>query len=122
MKKRIRKKLRLGEFQEIGFELTFAFEPGPTVGEENEFLFDFLDHAIECNHLLFGGGGQDGHWSGVVYRNEPRGISTTAEQRATVLAWLNDHPRVITAKASGFFDLWYDDLPSERHLNTPADA
>ena len=122
MKKRIRKKKHLGEFQEIGFELEFTFDIGSTIDEENKVLYAFIDHAIEDNNLFFGGGGEGGLWSGVAYANGPPGTRTTPEQRAAVLTRLEDHPRVITAKASDFFDLWYDELPSERGLNRGAHA
>ncbi len=113
MKKRLRKKRHLGEFQEIGFEVSFTFEPGATIEEDNDLLFAFLDYAIEDNGLLFGGGGRDGSWSGVAYADGPPGTRTSPEQRGAVLEWLNRHPRMKTIRAGEFFDLWHDELPSD---------
>ena len=57
MKKRLRKKLHKGEFQELGFNLTFDYAKA-----DNEELFDkffdsFIAEAIEGNGLECGGGG-----------------------------------------------------------------
>jgi len=122
MKKRLRKKKHRGEFRELGFEVEFTFEVGSTVDDENEVLYGFIDHAIEDNELLFGGGGQGGRWSGIAYAEGPPGAKTTPDQRTAVLTWLKVHPRIITAKASDIFDLWYDDLPSDRGANWGVDA
>jgi len=117
MKKRLRKKRHCDEFREFGFEVEFTFEVCSTADDQDELLYAFIDHAIEENGLLFGGGGQGGRWSGIAYADGPPGTRTTAAQRTAVLTWLKMHPRVITAKASDLFDLWYDDLPSDRGAN-----
>jgi uncharacterized protein YggL (DUF469 family) len=57
MKKRIRKKHHLGEFQELGFEISFDLGVSDDQAEEEDAFFQFLEHAIEANGLYFGGGG-----------------------------------------------------------------
>ncbi len=58
MKKRLRKKLRRGEFQELGFEVRFR-----AVDDLSDEAFDnvadaFISQAIEANGLICGGGGK----------------------------------------------------------------
>jgi len=57
MKKRLRKKLKKGEFKELGFSIKLVINP--KLGEEkiDEITWDFILDAIEANNLMFGGGG-----------------------------------------------------------------
>ena len=60
MKKRLRKKLHKGEFQEFGFNLEFDLKE--TNDEDfDKFLDDFIRDAIEGNGLECGGGGHTHH-------------------------------------------------------------
>jgi uncharacterized protein YggL (DUF469 family) len=63
MRKRLRKKKHLGEFQEFGVELTPTLHVGVDVFT---FLDDFLCDAVEANQLQFGGGGGGQEFSGFV--------------------------------------------------------
>src|SRR5207244_12648965 len=66
MKKRLRKKLRKGEFAEYGFSIWFRFDT-VLAEEESDLLMDrFLDELIEANRLQFGGGGDGKEWDGGV--------------------------------------------------------
>jgi uncharacterized protein YggL (DUF469 family) len=55
MKKRLRKKLLLGEFKETGFEITWKFNPGTEETECNQFL-DAMVPALQGKNLVFWGG------------------------------------------------------------------
>ena len=103
MKKRIRKKLHLKEFQELGFNLEFDY-----VEVENEELFvafldSFLKEAIEGNGLECGGGGHLHHDYFVVkYRG-----SVSEEQRDAVKKWLEEHSAVKNIVLGELRDAWY---------------
>lgn len=103
MKRRLRKKRRLGEFREDCFEL--SFEVSPKLGDAGvDSLTDSFIDMIESNGLQFGGGG-NGRWSGVVqgaFR-----VSATELDRRVVLDWLNQHPDVLDAQAGPLRDAWY---------------
>lgn len=54
MKKRLRKKLRLAEFSELGFAVSFQLTLGLTAQEGDRLLDAFIREAIEANGLLCG--------------------------------------------------------------------
>jgi uncharacterized protein YggL (DUF469 family) len=103
LKKRLRKKRRLGEFREECFELTFEIDPSLN-GKEVDNLTDAFIDMIEANDLQYGGGG-DNIWSGIV-QGPCRGSATTVD-RETVLDWLEGHPHVLNANAGSLRDAWY---------------
>ena len=104
MKKRLRKKLRLGEFQELGFEVRFRVsEVVPDAGLD-EFWDRFIGGAIEANRLVCGGGcGRE--WD-VVVSPEGRG-SATEEHRALVGKWLRDNGDVEAIQIGELVDVWH---------------
>jgi uncharacterized protein YggL (DUF469 family) len=93
MKKRLRKKLGLGEFREVGFEVRFRFSDDLSGEDRNRLLDGFLDRAIVDNGLLFVGGG-DSTWEGFVAVESASG-SVTEDQRARVEAWLAGEARIL---------------------------
>ena len=72
--RRLRKKLRIGEFREDGFEVEFKFAQLMTNDEKVDFLFKFIEEVIEARDLSFGGGE-----SGYVTRSG-RGSATDADR------------------------------------------
>ena len=94
MRRRLRKKRHLGEFQQLGFELSFRYEAS-SVEAENALLLAFLEEALEANGLQFGGGGDGSGWSGFAAPNARYG-SATNEHRGKVRAWLEARPEVGT--------------------------
>ena len=59
MKKRLRKKKHIGEFQEFGFDIKLDLKPNYSL-MESELLYDELIELIERENLLFGGGASGG--------------------------------------------------------------
>lgn len=47
--RRLRKKLCVDEFQELGFELNFHYKEGVDADAVNAFMLRFIDQAIEAN-------------------------------------------------------------------------
>jgi uncharacterized protein YggL (DUF469 family) len=106
VKKRLRKKLRLGEFREVCFEVTFEFDATLDSSAMDRVMDEFIE-MIEANQLQFGGGGsyRSRIWEGVV--GGPSRGSVTAEQRASALAWLKAHPGIAGADAGPLRDAWH---------------
>ena len=103
MKKRIRKKLHVREFKEMGFSLRFRIASDVDDEGLNVFLDAFLE-TIETQGLGFGGGGNH-EWEGFITMME-RG-STTEEHRAAVDRWLADHLQVVEHEVGPLEDAWY---------------
>jgi uncharacterized protein YggL (DUF469 family) len=95
---RLRKKLHIGEFQELGF----SFEAKIKKGTNEDALIDaFLEGSIAPQRLSFGG------WvTGGTVANAARG-SVSPEARQNVLVWLKARPEVEAIKASELMDMWY---------------
>ena len=104
MRRRLRKKLRLGEFQELGFEVSFRCRPGLSDGERDQLLWDFVEQAVEANGLVAGGGGGPEELSFFVCL-DGRG-SATDGHRSAVGAWLGSEGRVSEWRVGPLVDAW----------------
>ena len=105
MKRRLRKKKRVGEFQEFGFEVSFDLSVGLGQSERNTLINRFITEAIEANGLQFGGGG-DQHWQGFATVNRTRG-SATEQHRQAVYRWLKKEGNVGNIHVGTMRDAWY---------------
>ncbi len=87
MNKRLRKKLRVGEFDIPLLPIAFEMKPFDTIEARNGFLDRFITEAIEAHDIQFGGGGTDLIWSGFA---EPTGrsLTITDEQAEAVRFWI----------------------------------
>ena len=103
MKKRLRKKLRVGEFREDCFEITFRIDPSITLRDVDELTDNFIA-MIEHAGLQFGGGGNY-EWSGVV-QGPWRGTVTSEDQKA-VLEWLRQHNKIVDVLVGPLKDAWH---------------
>jgi uncharacterized protein YggL (DUF469 family) len=104
MRRRLRKKLHLGEFREYGFELSYELRPDVKDDEADSFLDSFIGE-IESNGLFCGGGGKGSSWGFLVYR-DGRG-SAREEHKAKLADWLEGQPDLVTYRLGGFVDLWH---------------
>jgi uncharacterized protein YggL (DUF469 family) len=104
---RQRKKQRVGEFKELGFEVDLVFDM-PMDGEPYLDFISDLFLFLESRGLLAGGfSGKKPllETGGFVARVE-RG-SVTEEEATAVIEWLRARPEVRDAKASHLFDAWH---------------
>lgn len=110
MKKRLRKKLRVGEFQELGFPVRFRISEELSEEQLGEFLGDWLTSAVEARGLQFGGGGDARDWEGFIelYR---RG-SVTEDHRRAIDQWLSEDPRVLHHEVGPLTDAWWGQADS----------
>ena len=107
LKRRLRKKLRVGEFQELCFEVSFKFNRNLNEAEFDEFLDKFIDE-IERNKLLMSGSGKENTWTSYV-SSEKNHHSPTDEQRENIKIWLENCSEIAESEVGNFIDAWYDD-------------
>lgn len=103
MKKRLRKKLHRGEFQEFGFNIQFTIDPELSDAACYNLIDIFLAEAIETNGLQFGGCGLD-VWEGFVCLDR-RGTATDYH-RELVRSWLDAAPEITKFHIGELVDAW----------------
>ena len=105
MNRRLRKKKRVGEFQELGFEVTYRVPDDWSDERREEFLWQFLERAIEANDLEAAGGGGN-PWNFFVGSAQSR-VSATNAQREAVKGWLSHQSAVTLGEVGPLRDAWY---------------
>ncbi|MGK9064164.1 YggL 50S ribosome-binding family protein [Stutzerimonas chloritidismutans] len=108
--RRLRKKLCVDEFQELGFEVTLTYQDGLDSKAVDAFLETFLTDAIEAHGLGYVGG-EDYGFVCLASRG-----SVSEEQRAQVEAWLKGRSELAEANVSPLMDVWYP----ENEINVKA--
>jgi len=99
--RRLRKKLRIGEFQTLGFEYDLVWSEMPSSEVQERFIDQLLEEVIEPRSLSLGGGINCG------FISAHRG-SATDEDRTAFEAWLRQWPNVSLARVGELRDAWYD--------------
>lgn len=102
--RRLRKKLHIEEFQELGFSVAWRFAEGVTVEDIDGTLDAFIDEVIEPNGLAFDGSGYL-QWEGLICLQKI-GHCTDAH-REQVKNWLEAR-KMTEVKVSDLFDFWWD--------------
>ena len=104
MKKRLRKKKRVGEFAEWGRQLVICRK-----GQDgfDAFLDAFIEEAIEANRCYCGGGGSADKLVFVVELGCRSGDPDA--RMAEIEAWLGSRPDVTNWQVGPEFDLWRGD-------------
>ncbi|MFV3304415.1 YggL family protein [Pseudomonas sp. NY15181] len=103
--RRLRKKLCVDEFQELGFELSFQYKDGLDEAAVVAFMKRFAADAVEPNDMVYGGCDEYGFIC-LAHRG-----SVSEEQRATVDGWLKQQPELAGYTAGPLMDAWYPDQP-----------
>lgn len=103
--RRLRKKLCVDEFQELGFEVQISYPESLTDEAIEAFYSDFIVEAIERNGLGLIGGPE---YSLVCLAT--RG-SVTPEQRSAVESWLKGRSEPASVEISELQDAWYPETP-----------
>ena len=103
MNKRLRKKKRVGEFKELGFELLGDLRPGLAGADLDPFVNRLVD-VVEARKLGFGGGaGRDDKLAGFVTR---MGRGSATEDRAALAAFLAGDVDVVRHEVGPLKDAW----------------
>ena len=105
VRKRLRKKLHVGEFQELGCEVRFQVADDLSHDAFDAVADAFISQAIEAHGLLCGGGGKNSAWNVFVTR-EGRG-SVTEEHLQAIERWLAACPEVKTVQIGPLVDAWH---------------
>ena len=103
--RRLRKKLCVDEFQELGFELLLNYREDLDEVAVDAFLGQFLKEAISDNDMIFIGCDEFG--MGCLGK---RG-SVNEEQRAKVDAWLKGRSELESYTLGKLADAWYPEKP-----------
>jgi len=109
VRKRLRKKRRLGEFREDAFEVAYVLRDGISSQEADEFVWAFVQNAVEANDLLCGGGSQGA--TGSFFLTLAGRGSPQVAQRQAVGDWLARQSVVLRYRVGEPFDAWYGPNP-----------
>jgi uncharacterized protein YggL (DUF469 family) len=109
--RRLRKKLHLGEFQELGFTVSASCPPAWDETERDRAMLELLS-VVEARGLVFGGGdsasGMDGH-IGLAQRGSP-----TEDDRQAIETCLKEIG-FTEVRVSPLEDAWYP--PEDRDVD-----
>ena len=105
MKKRLRKKLHVGEFQEFGFTVTISFTEGHTDEGLDTFIETFLDEMVDPSGLDFAGSGDPRDFTGFLVL-ATQGSATEAHREAA-RTWLEKREEVASFEVGELVDAWY---------------
>lgn len=106
LKKRLRKKHHVGEFQEMCFEIKVQLKANISAVEFDKFVDDFILQAIEKNQLVFGGGGNAESWTGFA-SSAKKFHSPNDKHKEAVRFWLEQRAEVIECEIGDFRDAWH---------------
>lgn len=101
--KRLRKKLHIGEFQELGLNLSFSLKDVLDAEALEAFADEFIFEAIENNGLVYGG--CVGKESCGFVALEVRG-SVTDVHIAKLKSWLQAKSNVTNIEIGALVDAW----------------
>ncbi len=108
MKKRLRKKYRVGEYRELCFEFSFEYKGDVDSPECEQMIRAFDAECLEPNDLVCSGCLQNTGCNITVHAADPR--FTSEEQRAAVKAWVEARPEIDLKGFGELEDAWYGDL------------
>jgi len=100
--RRLRKKLRIAEFQQLCFDYSIVWSVFPTISQQDAFIDGFLEEVVVARGLLLGGGSNEGAIVG-------RAQSPTEFDREAVRACLSALPGVVEVHIGPLKDAWYED-------------
>ncbi len=104
MRKRVRKKLHRGEFQELGFSIAWQFTR-PLDAEAIDLFFDALIEMVTAKGLNFGGGGGPEQGSGFICK--VRRGSALETDRAFAAQWFQGLGPTVSVTVGPLEDAWY---------------
>lgn len=102
--RRLRKKLRIGEFQTLGFDYELTWQAPPSIEQQDRFIDQLLEQVIEPRELSLGGGVNCGF---VAAR---RGSVTEADREAFD-GWIRNWSGITKIEIGHLRDAWYDEAP-----------
>ena len=116
MRKRLRKKVRIGEFKELAFPVAFRLNPKLDEDAVEGFIAELVE-AVEARNLAFVGSGHH-EWYGslaAMGRN-----SATEEDQAFINKLLSADERVEAVVVGELHDAWHQQNTEDPELPEPA--
>jgi hypothetical protein len=104
LKRRLRKKFHLGEFQEFGFEILMDFRKEITETEFDKFYDKFIEE-IENHNFQFGGGGDSKTVHGFVTYEKRFSLPNT-DEKEKIRIWVENRFEVEDCRVGDFIDAW----------------
>lgn len=105
MKKRLRKKYRIGEFRELCFTFSFEYKGDVEAPECEQFLHALVNDCIEANGLNCEGSLTDEGCHILAKAVDP--TQTNEEQRSAVKSWLEARSDIELKSFGELEDAWY---------------
>ncbi|MBE2894346.1 YggL family protein [Spirabiliibacterium falconis] len=102
--RRQRKKMHLGEFQELGFVVRWQFADNTSVEDIDATLDRFIAEVIRPNGLAYEGSGYL-NWEGLVCLEKIGKCDDS--QRELVKKWLEEN-KLQNIDVTELFDIWWD--------------
>ncbi|MFG1173436.1 YggL family protein [Erwiniaceae bacterium CAU 1747] len=102
--RRLRKKMHIDEFQELGFSVGFTFAEGTSEESIDSTVDALIEEVIEPNGLAFDGSGYL-QWEGLICLQKIG--KCTDEHRELVRSWLEAR-KLNDVKVTELFDVWWD--------------
>ena len=104
--RRLRKKLHIEEFKELGFTVSWSFQEGTNTTELDKRVDDFIREVIEPNGLAYEGSGYL-NWQGIICTQK---LGNCTEKHRTIIGdWLKDQG-LNNIKIGQLIDIWWDEL------------
>lgn len=100
---RLRKKLRVDEYQELGFDVSWVFDASVSEQDIDSVVDEFINEVIEKRNLGFHGGGHK-DWQGIV-ATQQLGKCTEDDRDAVKEFWRNQ--KVSQIEISELYDIWW---------------
>lgn len=102
--RRLRKKMHIDEFQELGFSVGWRFANGSSEAYMDETVDAFINEVIEPNGLAFDGSGYL-VWEGIICTQQ---IGKCTEQHQVLVRQWLEARELQDVKLSDLFDVWWD--------------
>jgi len=111
MRKRLRKKKHVGEFKEFGVQIIIRRN---TLRDYDEFIWAFVEEAVEFNDCYCGGGGMEDKCD--MYIELGRSADDPMARLKGITDWLDSRGDVESYRVGEINDAWYgpfEDLEEE---------
>ncbi|MCE9678034.1 YggL family protein [Shewanella sp. AS1] len=102
--RRLRKKLRIDEFQEFGFDVNWTFDDSVSEEQIDTIVDAFIDEVIEARKLGFHGGGHK-EWEGII-ATQSIGKCTEEDRQAVNDFWKSQPVKEVVV--SELYDIWWN--------------
>lgn len=101
--RRLRKKLRVDEFQEFGFDINWSFDESVSEEQIDTLVDEFINEVIEPRQLGFHGGGHK-EWEGII---ATQAIGKCSEEDRAAAGDFWKDKAVSNVTIGELYDIWW---------------